>query len=193
MLCQQKLAESAKIPCDDSACMLCQHESAINQLTFNYWCLLKCTRCTYMTVIVRKLRPSVMHKLWPRCKCTLCNFPMTVPWTRPLYSNLNSQRQSCVSADTATYKHDSDCTLNPAVPVRYLKMTIMTCPSSHNYILLIGHIGTAFYGSNDPTKSVKTLTEVVVLRIRASVFNPTRSTSPCYNTTHACNIQWYTK
>jgi len=24
------------------------------------------------------------------------------------------------------------------------------------------------------------------------VFNPTRSTSPCYNPTHACNIQWYT-
>jgi len=31
--------------------------------------------------------------------------------------------------------------------------------------------------------------EVVVLRIG---FNPTRSTSPCYNPTHACNIQWYT-
>jgi len=24
-------------------------------------------------------------------------------------------------------------------------------------------------------------------------FNPTRSTSPCYNPIHTCNIQWYTK
>ena len=47
-----------------------------------------------------------------------------------------------------------------------------------------------FYGSNDPTNSVKALKEVVVLRIG---FNPTRSTSPCYNTTHACNIQSYRK
>jgi len=49
--------------------------------------------------------------------------------------------------------------------------------------------GTAFYGSNDPTDSVKALKEVVVLRIG---FNPTRTTSLCYNPTHACNIQWYT-
>jgi len=35
-----------------------------------------------------------------------------------------------------------------------------------------------FYGSNDPTNSVKALKEVVVLRIG---FNPTRSNSPCYN------------
>jgi len=35
-----------------------------------------------------------------------------------------------------------------------------------------------FYGSNDPTNSVKALKEVMVLRIG---FNPTRSTSPCYN------------
>ena len=41
-----------------------------------------------------------------------------------------------------------------------------------------------FYGSNDPTNSVKALKEVVVLRIG---FNPTRSTSPCYNTTHTCS------
>jgi len=45
-----------------------------------------------------------------------------------------------------------------------------------------------FYGSNDPTNRVKALKEVVVLRID---FNPTRSTSPCYNTTHTCNIRWY--
>ena len=38
--------------------------------------------------------------------------------------------------------------------------------------------GTGFYGSNGPTNSVKALKEVVVLRIG---FNPTRSTSPCYN------------
>jgi len=37
------------------------------------------------------------------------------------------------------------------------------------------------YGSNYPTDSVKALKEVV-LRIG---FNPTRSTSPCYNPTHA--------
>ena len=42
-----------------------------------------------------------------------------------------------------------------------------------------------FYRSNDPTNSVKALKEVMALRIG---FNPTRSTSPCYNTTHACNI-----
>jgi len=42
-----------------------------------------------------------------------------------------------------------------------------------------------FYGSNDPTNSVKALKQVVVLGIG---FNPTRSTSPCYNTTHACNV-----
>jgi len=47
-----------------------------------------------------------------------------------------------------------------------------------------------FYESNDPTDSVKALKGVVVLRIG---FNPTRSTSPCYNTTHACNIQSYRK
>ena len=47
-----------------------------------------------------------------------------------------------------------------------------------------------FYVSNNPTNSVKALKEVVVLRID---FNPTRSTSPCYNTTHACNIQSYRK
>ena len=50
--------------------------------------------------------------------------------------------------------------------------------------------GMGFYGPNDPTDSVKALKEVVVLRIG---FNPTRSTSPCYNPTHACNIRWYTK
>jgi len=36
----------------------------------------------------------------------------------------------------------------------------------------------------DPTNSIKALKEVVVLRI---CFNPTRSRTPCYNTTHACN------
>jgi len=41
---------------------------------------------------------------------------------------------------------------------------------------------TGFYRPDDPTDSVKALKEVVVLRIG---FNPTRSTSPCYNTTHA--------
>jgi len=46
-----------------------------------------------------------------------------------------------------------------------------------------------FYGSYDPTNSVKALKEVVVLRIG---FNLTRSTSPCYNATHACN-NTYTK
>ena len=51
-------------------------------------------------------------------------------------------------------------------------------------------LGTGFYGSNDPTSSVKALKEVVVLRIG---FNSTRSTSPCYNTAHACNIQSYRK
>jgi len=43
-----------------------------------------------------------------------------------------------------------------------------------------------FYGSNDPTNSVKAQKEVVVLRID---FNPTRSISPCYKPTHARNIQ----
>jgi len=47
-----------------------------------------------------------------------------------------------------------------------------------------------FYGSNDPTNSVKALKKVVVPRIG---FNPTRSTSPCYKPTHACNIQSYRK
>ena len=51
---------------------------------------------------------------------------------------------------------------------------------------IIGHFGDGFCGSNDPTNSVKALKEVVFLRIG---FNPTRSTSPCYNTIHACNIQ----
>ena len=41
-----------------------------------------------------------------------------------------------------------------------------------------------FYGFNDPTDSVEALKEVVVLRIG---FNPTRSASPCYKPTHACN------
>jgi len=43
-----------------------------------------------------------------------------------------------------------------------------------------------YYRSNGPTNSVKALKKVVVLRLG---FNPTRSTSPCYSTTHACNIQ----
>jgi len=55
---------------------------------------------------------------------------------------------------------------------------------------IISHIGNGFCGSNDPTDSVKALKEVVVLRIG---FNPTRSTSPRYNTTHACNTHWYAK
>jgi len=38
--------------------------------------------------------------------------------------------------------------------------------------------------------TVSALKEVVVLR---SGFSPTRSTSPCYNTTYACNIQSDTK
>jgi len=45
--------------------------------------------------------------------------------------------------------------------------------------------GTGFYGSNETTNSAEALKEVVVLRIG---FNSTRSTSPCYNTTHACNV-----
>jgi len=43
---------------------------------------------------------------------------------------------------------------------------------------------TGFYGSNDPTDGVKALKELVVIRIG---FNPTRSTSPCYNPKHAYN------
>jgi len=43
--------------------------------------------------------------------------------------------------------------------------------------------GTGSYRSSDPTDSVKALKEVVVLRI--GCFNPTRSTSPCYNPAHA--------
>jgi len=35
-------------------------------------------------------------------------------------------------------------------------------PTKH----IIGHIGDGFYGSNDPTSSVKALKEVVVLKIR---------------------------
>ena len=46
-----------------------------------------------------------------------------------------------------------------------------------------------FYGSNDPTDSVKAVKEVVVLTIG---FNPTRSTWPCYNTTQEYN-NTYTK
>jgi len=46
-----------------------------------------------------------------------------------------------------------------------------------------------FYGSNDPTNSVEALKEVVILRIG---FNPTSSTSPCYNPVHAYN-NTYTK
>jgi len=42
--------------------------------------------------------------------------------------------------------------------------------------------GMGFYGSNDPTDSVKALKEVVVLRIG---FNPTSSPSPCYNPRHS--------
>jgi len=46
-----------------------------------------------------------------------------------------------------------------------------------------------FYGSNDPTNSVKAVKEVVVLR---TGFSPTRPTSPCNTSTHACN-NTYTK
>ena len=48
-----------------------------------------------------------------------------------------------------------------------------------------------FYGSNDPTNSVKALKKVPVIVLKIG-FNPTRSTSPCYNTTHASN-NTYTK
>jgi len=47
-----------------------------------------------------------------------------------------------------------------------------------------------FYGSNDPTDSVKALKEVVVLRID---FNPTRSTSQCYKPTQYTCIQYIHK
>ena len=43
-----------------------------------------------------------------------------------------------------------------------------------------------FYGSDDPTDSVKALKEVGVRRIG---FNPTRSTSPSYNT-RTCNVSF---
>jgi len=43
-----------------------------------------------------------------------------------------------------------------------------------------------FYGSNDPTNCAKAQKEVVVLRIG---FNPTRSTSPCDNTTQYTCMQ----
>ena len=41
-------------------------------------------------------------------------------------------------------------------------MSRVKCPTKH----ITGHIGDGFYGSNDPTNSVKALKEVVVLRIR---------------------------
>jgi len=50
----------------------------------------------------------------------------------------------------------------------------------------LGHFGDGFFGSNDPTNSVKALKEVVVLR---RGFSPTRSTSPCCKPTHAYNTQ----
>jgi len=59
-------------------------------------------------------------------------------------------------------------------------------PTKH----IIGHIRDGFLRINNPTDSVKGPKEVIVVR---RGFNPTRSTSPCYNPTHACNIQWQTK
>jgi len=43
----------------------------------------------------------------------------------------------------------------------------------------MGHFRDGFFGSSDPTNSVKALKEV------RTGFNPTRSTSPCYKPTHA--------
>jgi len=50
--------------------------------------------------------------------------------------------------------------------------------------------GMGFYGSNDPTDSVKALKEVVVLSIG---FNPTRSTSLCYKPTQYTCMQYIHK
>ena len=57
---------------------------------------------------------------------------------------------------------------------------------SHQHI---GHMGTGFYGSNDPTNSVKALKED---RSKGSGFNPIRSTPPCshwYNNYSVWNIK----
>jgi len=51
-------------------------------------------------------------------------------------------------------------------------------------------LGTGFYGSNDPTNSVKALKEVCSPKDRLQSH---QVTSPCYNTTHACNVQSDTK
>ena len=45
---------------------------------------------------------------------------------------------------------------------------------------IIGHIGDGFYGSNDPTNSVKALKED---RFKGLGYNPTRSTSAYNDTT----------
>ena len=46
--------------------------------------------------------------------------------------------------------------------------------------------GTGFYGSNDPTNSVKALKEDV----QGLGFNPNRSTPPCYNNTCTTHMQY---
>ena len=51
----------------------------------------------------------------------------------------------------------------------------LTSHQTH-YSLFIGHIGEGFYGSNDPTNSVKALKED---RSKGLGFNPIRSTPPC--------------
>ena len=49
-------------------------------------------------------------------------------------------------------------------------MTLLEYGLTSHYKHIIGHVGDGFYGSNDPTDSVKALKEVVILRIG---FNPT--------------------
>jgi len=59
-------------------------------------------------VMSYELRPSLLHELWPHCKCAQCNFPTarrqftTAPWTRPLCLNLtDSAKIRCIRAVSA--------------------------------------------------------------------------------------------
>jgi len=61
-----------------------------------------------------------------------------------------------------------------------LSVYVLTILKENIIIIIIGHIGDGFYGSNDPTNSVKALNED---RSKGLGFNRPRSTPPCHNNT----------
>jgi len=95
------------------------------------------------------------------------------------HSRLKYQRKWCWQVDASFSQSNTSTVIDN---MRLIDWAGFNVPLNTLYVIS----GTGFYGSDDLTNSVKALKEVVVLRIG---FNPTRYTSPCYNTTQYTCIQ----